>query len=64
MFEEVPFDVEIGGNRCSPIDGLKEVDAEVGPMVAKRYPMEPPNHWGGARMTLHRVSLRARSRWT
>ena len=37
MFEEVRFDVEIGGNYCSQYDWTKDVEAELGPMVAKRY---------------------------
>ena len=63
MFEEMRFDVEIGGNHCSQNGGVKSVEAALGPMGAKRYPMEPSNHSAGTRMTLRMISCRSTSRW-
>ncbi len=58
MFEEVPFEVEIVGGYFSLYDWLRDVEAELGPMVVKQYRISSEER-DLTRMSLTMVSYRS-----
>lgn len=61
MFEEIPFHIEVTGGYFDLFDWLREVENTLGPMVVKRFALQPSGADKTRRMKLTMTSYRMRS---
>lgn len=64
MFDELPYDVEIRGSYHGVFAWLWDAESELGPMVVKRFSMDPVSDTDSVRMRLRLVAYRAKGTGT